>query len=842
MSAPLPPEHPPTGPGNGRAGAARRWAICCSGGGIRSASYCLGALQRLERDGFLDQTAVIVGVSGGSYIAASRALVAHGLTRDGGQPLPGQRPYEPGTAEEQHLRRNTRYVAPDAKTLLAGVLSLLLGVTLTLVLVLTPVFALAHAWGWILRSTGTLAYAPAAGGSATPHWTAVVTQPSWWIYPVIAAGVTLVIFLWFWATLAPGPNGGEGHSQKLAKALGWATFAAFALALAMLAVPELIAWLSTVPSLQTVLDDLGLGVGAAWTPAALAGLAMAVVTVAQSAQMGLARFTALKAQLAMLAPAGAAGMPAPGLAATIGGYVREMLLPYLASAVIVLAGFIAAVHWVKDGAAAGLGPGQAGLVAGALLVMLVTRFATDVNRISLHDIYRWRLASAYAVERKAEPKDGTAVSPGTRSAPGVRLSELKDEQPALVLCATANINAEREVPAGRGGVSFTFDARHATLRGLDPRHPLEADTADYEALVGGSRFTLFDVSAISGAAFSPLMGAATQQAHRILFTATGLRLGVWLPHPAIVAAARTELARQGPGTRTRSAGRWLQWLGLFLWYLLPHPAWGPQDTRAAREARLWAFVLRLRTAGNRWPRFLGLLLYRALQPTLGMLYAEAAGHTSYRSTWMCVTDGGHYENLGLVEALQRREKLGITHVLVLDASGDKADTFFTLGGAIALARSDAATEIDLDPTTMIHPLGAGLTGLAQGQVVRPWATGTITQPADLPPDSVVVCKLGWWSAAPWDVCAYAKGHPSYPTESTLDQLYDVAEFDAYRQLGWSTVDEVIKAGKLAPPASSGPPGPASGPADPAAGQPDPAAGPVVAAGSSRQPQPAAGPL
>ncbi len=55
------------------------WAVCCSGGGIRSASYCLGALQSLEQAGFLDKARLILGVSGGSYISASRALVAHGL-------------------------------------------------------------------------------------------------------------------------------------------------------------------------------------------------------------------------------------------------------------------------------------------------------------------------------------------------------------------------------------------------------------------------------------------------------------------------------------------------------------------------------------------------------------------------------------------------------------------------------------------------------------------------------------------------------------------------------------------------------------------------------------------
>jgi hypothetical protein len=190
------------------------------------------------------------------------------------------------------------------------------------------------------------------------------------------------------------------------------------------------------------------------------------------------------------------------------------------------------------------------------------------------------------------------------------------------------------------------------------------------------------------------------------------------------------------------------------------------------------------------------VLYRALQPTLGLLYAEAAGHTSYRATWMNVSDGGHYDNLGLVEALQRRAELGVTHVLVLDASGDKADTFFTLGGSIALARSDAATEVTLDPRQMIFPLEPGMAALANGQVVRPWAAGTLTAPAGTAPSPLVVCKLGWWKSAPWDVCAYAAGHSSYPTEPTLDQLYDFAEFDAYRELGWASVDAAMAGGPL----------------------------------------------
>ena len=134
-------------------GTTEVWAVCCSGGGIRSASYCLGALQALEQDGFLDKTRLILGVSGGSYMATSRALVAQRPRARAARARPAAA-YAPGSPEEQHLRDNTRYIAPDAKTLLAGVLSLLFGVAVTLVLFLTPVFAVAHAWGWVLRSAG----------------------------------------------------------------------------------------------------------------------------------------------------------------------------------------------------------------------------------------------------------------------------------------------------------------------------------------------------------------------------------------------------------------------------------------------------------------------------------------------------------------------------------------------------------------------------------------------------------------------------------------------------------------------------------------------------------------
>jgi hypothetical protein len=805
-------------PAGAQAPAAGDWAICCSGGGIRSAAYCLGALQSLDQGGLLSKVKWILGVSGGSYIATSRALVAHHL-RAGTQPPA----YAPGTPEELSLRYDSRYIAPNGSTILVGVLSMLLGAAGTFVIVLAPLYALTHAWGWLLRGQHVLI------PSGPRAMTATVTSPGWWIWPVIAGGIVLLAFLFWWGTLGPGdrrPGGplmwlnpdSRDRGSDRARVVSWAAALAVGLALAMIAAPLLISWLtSRTGSLGTITHFLGFGARPTWSWSAVTAVLAAVTAVARYARTGLATWTA--------STSAAKGQSAakPNLLTQLTGAIRQRLLPWAASAAIVASGAILLLLWTSDGVRTGFSARQFLPVAVALAVTLLTRVAVNVNRLSLHDIYRWRLADAFAVTRDAAK---AAAEPGQRvrarklfaEAAATRLSELRHDdgtvaargRPGLVVCATANINAVREVPPGQGGFCVTFDAEYVALhreKGLAAPERARALTSDYETLIGHRRSTLFDISAISGAAVSPLMGSATRQAYRILFTATNIRLGVWLPHPAVVRNAR-KLIDHADDYAPR---RWWERhpLLLLLWYLSPHRLWDRDQDQASsgdedagqrgareemgrdseREARLWAHVLQLRRDGKRS----GALWYRAMQPTLGLLWAEAVGRLSYRATWMYVTDGGHYDNLGLVEALRR----GASHVVVLDASGDKADTWFTLGGAIALARADAGVEIELDPTTM-RPSGSGL---APGQVVRPWAHGVFRRPQEVPglprQGEIWVCKLGWWTGAPWDVRAYAGSHPTYPTDSTLEQLYDATEFEAYQQLGAATVLDAAK--RCAPP-------------------------------------------
>ena len=61
---------------DGTRGPASGIGICCSGGGIRSAAFNLGALQSLDEADVLRRADHLSAVSGGSYIASAYAIAS----------------------------------------------------------------------------------------------------------------------------------------------------------------------------------------------------------------------------------------------------------------------------------------------------------------------------------------------------------------------------------------------------------------------------------------------------------------------------------------------------------------------------------------------------------------------------------------------------------------------------------------------------------------------------------------------------------------------------------------------------------------------------------------------
>jgi hypothetical protein len=293
--------------------------------------------------------------------------------------------------------------------------------------------------------------------------------------------------------------------------------------------------------------------------------------------------------------------------------------------------------------------------------------------------------------------------------------------PELVICAAANCTTVGDLPPGRGCVSFTFTPEDIGLSRSPTRLPCDPkDRTGTLAYEEKTRLTLFDAVAVSGAAVSPVMGKMTRPAMRILLAAAGARLGVWLPSPKTVT--------QRPQSK---APRWL------------------------------------RSAGSA-------LVRRVRQPDLVHLWAEAVGSLHLNGKWIYVTDGGHYENLGMVEALRRTPD----HLIVVDASGDTCGEFSTLGQAIALARSELGVQVTMKSVDDLKPNDQGLSA-------RPYVLGEFSYPGQpAGPHHLIYLKLAVPVTAPLDVIAYQHKHSSFPTASTLQQLYNDQEFEAYRELGY----------------------------------------------------------
>jgi hypothetical protein len=129
----------------------RGTGICVSGGGIRSACVALGALQALQRRGVLEEAAYLVSVSGGGYTAGAYQLALTSepdqpATRHGRSPVRTEAtPHDvlnPGSPEEDHLRRHSSYVADSAMDWAAAMGTLLRGVLANLALLSGTVIAL----------------------------------------------------------------------------------------------------------------------------------------------------------------------------------------------------------------------------------------------------------------------------------------------------------------------------------------------------------------------------------------------------------------------------------------------------------------------------------------------------------------------------------------------------------------------------------------------------------------------------------------------------------------------------------------------------------------------------
>lgn len=204
------------------------------------------------------------------------------------------------------------------------------------------------------------------------------------------------------------------------------------------------------------------------------------------------------------------------------------------------------------------------------------------------------------------------------------------------------------------------------------------------------------------------------------------------------------------------------------------------------------FNLRLGTwLGNPGPR--GEKTYKLQNPRTGLvpLFSELTGNSNAKRKWVNLSDGGHFENLGLYEMVLRR----CHDIVVSDGGHDPKATFEDLANAIRKIRIDFGIPIDVKSIEQVKPRTADRDG-------RPVEGGYIVT-ADIRYDAVdengqpgrlTYIKPGLYKGEyfPVDVFNYAMESPTFPHETTADQFFSESQFESYRALARHAVDVICK--------------------------------------------------
>ncbi len=172
-------------------------------------------------------------------------------------------------------------------------------------------------------------------------------------------------------------------------------------------------------------------------------------------------------------------------------------------------------------------------------------------------------------------------------------------------------------------------------------------------------------------------------------------------------------------------------------------------------------------------------------PWQGLLYLlkELFGRTNARAGYVYLSDGGHFENLGIYELVRRRCRC----IVVSDAEEDAAYAFNGLASAVRKCRTDLGVPITID-LKPLHPHGPGR--LAGGH----WAVGQIHYEQVHPGESpgvLVYLKASLTGDEPADVQNYAREDSQFPHQTTADQFFTESQFESYRALGCHIAEDFL---------------------------------------------------
>jgi hypothetical protein len=330
-----------------------------------------------------------------------------------------------------------------------------------------------------------------------------------------------------------------------------------------------------------------------------------------------------------------------------------------------------------------------GVVFFLLVFWLVWDVFVNLNLTGLHRYYRDRLASCY-LEVPSTPR-GIAEPPP--------LEKLAAKLPYHLINTTVNLtSSDNPELRGRGGDFFLLSKTMcgSMITGYQKTEQVSRMNPDLD---------LATAMAVSGAAASTNMGWQTMHEYRTLMAIFNVRLGYWM--------------------------RWRQ------------------DTKGLLASN--AFI---------------------------QLAREIFGLLNEKASTLNLSDGGHIENLGAYELIRRKLKF----IVCIDGGMDGAMDCADLNRLQRLVAIDFGYRIDFDASDL--KLKDSFSSNYGVLVKIDYAPAV---------DDVEKKQLGWMlyiklamlGTESNYVLDYRRENPKFPHQTTANQFFDEAQFEAYRKLGES---------------------------------------------------------
>lgn len=796
-----------------------RWGLALSGGGIRSATFCLGMIKSLAKNGLLTRFDYLSTVSGGGYAGAALGRLF--------QSVGNATQTQAGLAKDDSLfwwwlRSNGRYLLPAGakdtifatSTLLRGMVAIyfdlfLLGVLLSCLIVMPHLVGMSlevNKQAWVTWSVSAWwavgAFLPALALTATwAYWSAspgkfLHVRPVSLIFGVIGFLLSVGLLLESWLPTVAGnakcipplpptfwqlacyfsPDARLALLQLFGATPLAIVAAAIAgrrkdgvpadLALARQRLTRFLMWVLKIALAiiaAALLDMVSWWIAGAvsaayagWTAFTIGGSSVVALVILGRALLKWLKDTNF----------GGGSVNVVRIANVLGLLLGLAFLLFCATfvqyAVFYGGGFSGALPNVMEPevwAWESFPRWMVLLVPSAIYVVLTGRNLDALNASSLHNFYRARLTRSYVSvgnpEREFRPNALEQAS-AERIAKLKRVSDVVEHD---------DVALKAYVPHVHGGPIHLVNV--CVNQTVDDR------TGQFNRDRKGTNMTVsqvgFDIGNLSShtALEFPENGAPS--------------LGQWI---AISGAA----AAPGMGSNTsRGIASLLTLCGVRLGYWL--------TVAKANSVELSSHWLRKMS-----PKYANLL---------GEMFAAFPG--SLDPLWY-LSDGGHFENTGIYPLIKRQVEV----IVAADCGADPKYSFADLNNLVRLARIDFGAKITFmqlgsetrDAITAVAALQRAVLTAEQRQILSLGTFGTLAEIASPESSSFVMMakieyageekKVGYLlilkpaliHSLPLDLHSYKSANPTFPQQTTADQFFDEAQWESYFRLGEELGDAI----------------------------------------------------